>query len=152
MTAFTGDHDEFVNELLLNTPESYDGDDAAEAIAVRYVHDLEDAIRKIRSAVTPLADDRTAILGAGRCTIALDDEDTVIVIDALTRSAQAHMYHAKMPGAMHPGDLLVSARINLMLARKISRILPSTMIPSNLRVMEHAIAIALTDGTRHEGI
>lgn len=36
-----GYHDEFVNDILLNAPESYDGDDAAEVYAVRYVRDLE---------------------------------------------------------------------------------------------------------------
>ena len=32
---------EFVNEVLANTPEHYDGDNSGEAIAVRYVRDLE---------------------------------------------------------------------------------------------------------------
>jgi hypothetical protein len=40
-TAYFGYHDEFVNDILANTPESWDGDDAAEDIAVRYVRALE---------------------------------------------------------------------------------------------------------------
>lgn len=34
-------HDDFVNEILLNASEHYDGDDAGEDIALRYVRDLE---------------------------------------------------------------------------------------------------------------
>lgn len=40
-------YQEFVNELLERAPEHYDGDDAAEAIAIRYVRDLEDALVRI---------------------------------------------------------------------------------------------------------
>lgn len=35
------DNDEFINELLSGAPESWDGDEAAEAIAVAYVRELE---------------------------------------------------------------------------------------------------------------
>lgn len=35
------DPDDFVNDLLEFAPESYDGDDAAESIAIDYLHDLE---------------------------------------------------------------------------------------------------------------
>jgi hypothetical protein len=35
------DHDDFVNAILEHAPDSYDSDDAAEAIAIRYVRDLE---------------------------------------------------------------------------------------------------------------
>jgi hypothetical protein len=34
-------HQDFVNEILKNTPESWDGDEAAEHIAVKYVRELE---------------------------------------------------------------------------------------------------------------
>lgn len=34
-------HQEFVNDLLEFAPETYDGDEAAEAIAADYLHDLE---------------------------------------------------------------------------------------------------------------
>jgi len=44
-----GSHQEFVNEILENTPESYDGDDAAEAIAVTYVRDLEATTQAVRT-------------------------------------------------------------------------------------------------------
>lgn len=48
----------FVNQILLNAPESYDGDEAAEAIAVRYVRDME----KARAAVTTLIPAATSVL------------------------------------------------------------------------------------------
>lgn len=35
------EHDEFVNEILRNAPDSWDDDDTPEAIAVAYVHELE---------------------------------------------------------------------------------------------------------------
>lgn len=38
------DYDEWLNELMENTPDSYDGDEAAEAIFVKYVRDLEGLI------------------------------------------------------------------------------------------------------------
>jgi hypothetical protein len=48
------EHQDFVNELLDRAPESYDGDEAAEAIAIRYVRDLEATAR--------LADDMAAVV------------------------------------------------------------------------------------------
>lgn len=42
------EYDEWVNELLLNAPESYDDDAAAEEIVVRYVRDLEQALEDTR--------------------------------------------------------------------------------------------------------
>lgn len=38
---FCPEHQEFVNQLLSNTPESWDGDEAAEWIATEYVRELE---------------------------------------------------------------------------------------------------------------
>jgi hypothetical protein len=35
------EHDDFIDELLENAPETYNGDAAAEAIIVQYVRDLE---------------------------------------------------------------------------------------------------------------
>jgi hypothetical protein len=35
------EHTDFVNELLKDSPESWDGDEAAETIAIAYVHELE---------------------------------------------------------------------------------------------------------------
>lgn len=45
-TAFLGDHDEFVEQILANAPESWDADEAAESIAVDYVRCLEDYVRE----------------------------------------------------------------------------------------------------------
>jgi hypothetical protein len=39
------DYDAWVNELLANTPESYDTDESAEAIVTSYVSDLEGLVR-----------------------------------------------------------------------------------------------------------
>lgn len=40
-TTYFGDHDEFVNELLSQAPEDWDGDEAMEGIALDYVRRLE---------------------------------------------------------------------------------------------------------------
>jgi hypothetical protein len=82
----------------------------------------------------------------------LDDHQAARTIHALLRSAQMSMYSAQVRGAMHPGDELISAREDIILARKISSGLPQDMIPSRLPVMERAITIALERGARHEGI
>jgi hypothetical protein len=37
-------HQTFVNEILLNAPESWDDDASAESIAVDYVHELEQRV------------------------------------------------------------------------------------------------------------
>ena len=42
-------HVGFVNEVLENTPEHYDGDEAAETIAIRYVRDLEFVAKAARA-------------------------------------------------------------------------------------------------------
>lgn len=41
LTELTDNHNDLLNEILLNTGDEYDGDEAADAIAVRYVRDLE---------------------------------------------------------------------------------------------------------------
>jgi len=41
LDELTGYHDELANDILLNAPESFDGDEAAGVIAVRYVRHLE---------------------------------------------------------------------------------------------------------------
>lgn len=46
-TVWLGDHDEFVNELLRNAPDSWDDDAAAEHIAVQYVRTLEKRVRTL---------------------------------------------------------------------------------------------------------
>jgi hypothetical protein len=40
-------HQEFVDELLRNAPESWDDDDAAEAVAVSYVRALEERVQQL---------------------------------------------------------------------------------------------------------
>lgn len=82
----------------------------------------------------------------------LDDDETLVALDALMKHAQRDLAAAQTPGRMHAGDHLISARETIRLARKVANILPQDKIPSRLLVMEHAIAIALTDRTRHEGI
>lgn len=37
-------HQNFVNEILLNAPDSWDDDEAAEGIAVAYVRELEERV------------------------------------------------------------------------------------------------------------
>jgi hypothetical protein len=41
-------HEGFVNELLARTPDSYDNDDAAQDIALRYLRDLETEVDRLR--------------------------------------------------------------------------------------------------------
>jgi hypothetical protein len=42
MSDFTAkDHDDFVNDLMRNIPDSWDGDEGAESIVMDYVHELE---------------------------------------------------------------------------------------------------------------
>lgn len=41
LTELTDNHNGLIEEILLNAGDEYDGDEAAEAIAVRYVRDLE---------------------------------------------------------------------------------------------------------------
>jgi hypothetical protein len=73
------EHQEFVNELLDHAPESYDGDEAAEAIAIRYVRDLEATAR--------LADDIAAAHEAWAQAVADDtDEET---LERLTAAVMA---------------------------------------------------------------
>lgn len=82
----------------------------------------------------------------------LDDDETLIALNALMRYAQLELAKAQTPGRMHAGDHLIAAREYIRLARKVANILPADKIPHRLSVMEHAIAIALTDRTRHESI
>jgi predicted RNA-binding protein len=56
---FRDEHEDFVNELLKNTPERYDGDDAAEHIAVTYVRDLEKALEISEEALSAIAGEST---------------------------------------------------------------------------------------------
>jgi hypothetical protein len=53
-TAFMGDHDAFVNELLENTPNIYDDDVAAEAIVIKYLRDLEAMRDGLMTALLPV--------------------------------------------------------------------------------------------------
>lgn len=43
------EHDDFVNEILLNAPDSWDDDAAAEAIAIDYVRKLEERLQYLGS-------------------------------------------------------------------------------------------------------
>lgn len=45
------DYDDWVNDLLVNAPESYDGDTSAEDIVTHYVHDLEEALAEARTLI-----------------------------------------------------------------------------------------------------
>lgn len=46
-TLSIGDYDQFVNDILKNTPDSWDDDVAAEAIALDYVKELESRVTSL---------------------------------------------------------------------------------------------------------
>lgn len=151
MTGFTGDHDDFVEAILANVPDGWDGPEEGEDTAIRYVRALERVAAADPVALQVAITNDAPVSISGRCTLALNDADTVLIIHALIKSASTHMYRAEQPGCMHPGDYLVSARVDIRLARQVAGILEPHMIPSRLRVMERAITLALTRGTRYEG-
>jgi hypothetical protein len=50
-------HQQFVDDLLLNTPDSWDGDEGAEYIAVEYVRELERRVLKLGGTLERWPDD-----------------------------------------------------------------------------------------------
>ena len=56
------EHDDFLEELLKNIGDEWDGDEAAESIAVSYVRHLEDEVRRLGGDFRPsrYAEEETA--------------------------------------------------------------------------------------------
>jgi hypothetical protein len=44
---------EFSNQIVERSPDSWDGDEAQEAIAIRYVRHLEDEVRRLGGCLHP---------------------------------------------------------------------------------------------------
>lgn len=55
---FVNEHDDFVNEILEHTDDDWDGDDAAEEIAIRYVRHLESEVTRLNGSFYPYESER----------------------------------------------------------------------------------------------
>lgn len=59
-------HQQFVNDLLENAPESWDGEDAAESIAVAYVRALEERVVQLGGTTERWPDDDATVVSSWR--------------------------------------------------------------------------------------
>jgi hypothetical protein len=59
--------DEFVNDILSGTPDSWDSDDGAESIAVAYVRELERRVIALGGSLERWTEDEEPVIKGCRC-------------------------------------------------------------------------------------
>ena len=98
------DHDDFVNEILERTRETWDGDEAAEAIAVRYVRRLESLVSGFLGRLPTPADD-SAVADQIVTWDKVEEGDLVLFRDELIRvtSVDRERYAEAAVFTLQPG-------------------------------------------------
>lgn len=89
------DYDEWLNELLVNTPDSYDDDASAESIVTDYVRDIE-------GLVGWLLDAEYIVIDSTADEVVIEDRH---VPDQFWRLVKSYV-ERRLPDVEHDGDVL----------------------------------------------